>query len=148
MPKLNINTILTDSIVDGPGIRTVVFFQGCSHGCPGCHNEDSWDFSPRKLMTEEEIITKIKAHNFSKKVTLSGGDPMQQDILNLVKLLKADGFNIWLYTGYELEELNLEQQEVLKYLDTIVTGRFELASRDLSLEFRGSANQQIINLNN
>lgn len=148
MPKLNINTILTDSIVDGPGIRTVVFFQGCSHGCPGCHNEDSWDFSPRKLMTEEEIITKIKAHNFSKKVTLSGGDPMQQDILKLVKLLKADGFNIWLYTGYELEELNLEQQEVLKYLDTIVTGRFELASRDLSLEFRGSANQQIINLNN
>ncbi len=147
MPKLNVNTIVTDSIVDGPGLRSVVFFQGCSHACPGCHNADSWSFEPCKLMTEEEIINQINEKNFSKKVTLSGGDPMQQDIRKLVKMLKEDGFNIWLYTGYELDELNYKQQEVLEYIDTIVTGRFEEDLKDLSLDFRGSSNQQIIELN-
>ncbi len=143
MEKFNISGKISDSIVDGPGLRSVVFFQGCSHGCVGCHNEDSWDFSPRKLMTEAEIIDQIKECNFSKKVTLSGGDPMQQDILQLVKMLKAEDFEIWLYTGYELDELNQEQQKVLDYLDVIITGRFELDKRDLSLEFRGSSNQEI-----
>ncbi len=147
MPKLNVNTIVTDSIVDGPGLRSVVFFQGCSHACPGCHNSDSWSFEPCRLMTEEEIINQINENNFSKKITLSGGDPMQQDIRKLVKMLKEDGFNIWLYTGYELDELNSKQQEVLEYIDTIVTGRFEEDLKDLSLDFRGSSNQQIIELN-
>ncbi len=146
MPKLNVNTIVFDSIVDGPGLRSVVFFQGCSHACPGCHNEDSWSFEPCKLMTEHEIIAEVNKHNFSKKITLSGGDPMQQDIRLLVKLLKEEGFNIWLYTGYELEELNVKQQEVLQFIDTIVTGRFEEELKDLSLDFRGSSNQRIINI--
>lgn len=146
MKKLNVNSIIKDSIVDGPGVRTVIFFQGCTHACVGCHNPETWDFISKNLMTIEEIVEQVQVDNFSKKITLSGGDPMQQNILPLVQLLKAQGFNIWLYTGYELEELNSQQIQVLEYIDTIVTGRFKQELRDLSLQFCGSTNQKIINL--
>ncbi len=143
MEKLNISGKIADSIVDGPGIRTVIFFQGCSHKCRGCHNPTTWSFKPKEILTEDEIINYIEQHNFSKKVTLSGGDPLEQNIVGLLKKLKQKGYNVWLYTGYEMAEVQKKFPQVLKYVDVIVDGKFELDKRDLTLEYRGSKNQKI-----
>ncbi len=147
MEKFNISGKISDSIVDGPGIRTVIFFQGCKHKCIGCHNMSTWSFKPKNLMSEEEIIKYIDENNFSKKITLSGGDPLEQNILGLLKKLKAKKYNIWLYTGYEMQEVKEKFPEILKYIDALVDGRFELEKRDISLEYRGSTNQKIYYMN-
>lgn len=143
MEKLNISGKIADSIVDGPGIRTVIFFQGCNHKCKGCHNPCTWSFKKNEILTEDEVIEYIERHNFSKKVTLSGGDPLEQNILGLLKKLKQKEYNIWLYTGYEMKEIKEKYSEILEYTDVIVDGKFELENRDISLEYRGSSNQKI-----
>ncbi len=143
MVKLNISGIVHDSIVDGPGLRTVIFFQGCKHKCKGCHNPNTWSFKPNIIMTEDEIIAEIENENFSKKVTLSGGDPLEQDVVSLAQKLKKKGYNIWLYTGYTLDEVEQNFPEILTTIDALVDGKFQLDKKDLSLEFRGSSNQKI-----
>lgn len=146
MESLNLSDIVADSIVDGPGIRTVIFLQGCPHHCKGCHNQDTWSFSPKNILTVDEIIEKIVSVNFSNKVTISGGEPLAQvNTIILIKKLAKLGFNIWLYTGYELEWIKTSKyQEIIKYVDTIVTGQFDATRKDLALEFRGSSNQKLI----
>lgn len=146
MVKLNVNAIIHDSIVDGPGIRTVIFFQGCKHHCPGCHNPKTWSFAPCNLMSEDEIVAAVKKDNFSQKITLSGGDPLAQNINGLTRKLKNEGFDIWLYTGYTYEEVERLNPEILTLIDVLVDGRFELENKDLSLQFRGSSNQKIYDL--
>lgn len=96
-----------DSIVDGPGLRFTVFVQGCSHHCPGCHNPESQPTEGGESYTVEELANKIRANKLIHAVTLSGGEPFEQaeECAELARILKAEGYNIWAYTGYLFEDL-------------------------------------------
>ncbi len=145
-----------DSIVDGPGIRTVVWFQGCSHNCKGCHNPETHSFESGKIVSIEEIKKEIKKYSYNQGLTLSGGDPMFQveAALELAKYAKSLGLNVWCYTGFTFEQLlelgnkNHKYIELLENLDNIVDGRFEINKRALSLMYKGSSNQRVIDVKN
>lgn len=143
--------IMTDSIVDGPGIRTTIFVQGCVHHCKGCHNPQSWAFEGGTDKTVQELYEIIKKNPLCHGVTFSGGEPFCQPLplATLAKTLKAEGYEIASYSGYTFEELlqgTSEQKQLLETLDILVDGRFELALRNLDLRFRGSENQRILNV--
>lgn len=148
---MKVLNIIHDSVVDGEGLRTVVFFAGCPHQCLGCHNPDSWFRSNGTNMSLEEILTEIKSNPMN-DVTFSGGEPFIQakQIVPLAKKVKELGKNIWIYSGFTYEEIinarDPYQPELLKICDVLVDGRFVLAERDLSLTFKGSRNQRIIQL--
>ena len=136
--------------VDGPGFRTAIYAAGCPNGCPGCHNPESWDINRGHWMSTEEILEKVLADNFA-DVTFSGGDPMFQPegFTQLAHAIKERSRkNIWCYTGYTLEECLADpaRRECLRWIDTLVDGRYVEALRDLSLDFRGSSNQRIIDV--
>lgn len=140
--------IVRGTTVDGPGFRTSIYLSGCNHHCPGCHNPQSWNPNSGKDMTLEEILEIVKEEDFN--VTLSGGDPLfyPDRTLELVKAINKEGYRIWLYTGYTIEQIHRseEMSAVLPYLEAIVDGRFEQEKRDKDLLFRGSSNQRIIYL--
>ncbi|MBD5247157.1 MAG: anaerobic ribonucleoside-triphosphate reductase activating protein [Barnesiella sp.] len=140
--------IVPGTSVDGPGLRTSIYVAGCRHQCPGCHNRQTWDFDYGTLMTVGEIMDVVEENGFN--VTLTGGDPLYSvdTIAPLVKALADAGYKIWLYTGYRWEELiDIPRIEaVLPYVEAIVDGPFEMDKRDLSLCFRGSSNQRIIDV--
>ncbi|WP_459500121.1 anaerobic ribonucleoside-triphosphate reductase activating protein [Bacillus sp. C1] len=148
---MRVMNIIHDSVVDGEGLRTVVFFAGCPHRCFGCHNPKSWNKCNGTEMTAEEIIKEI-AKNALTDVTFSGGDPFFQaaEVKEVAKVVKTLNKNLWIYTGYTLEEIQRSQNndmiELLHYGDVLVDGRFEFEKRDLTLPFRGSSNQRIIRL--
>lgn len=150
---IRILNILHDSVVDGEGFRTTIFTAGCPHGCPGCHNPESWDFKGGKEMTIDEIIAELESNPMT-DVTLSGGDPFAQakGVSELAKRIKELGKNIWIYSGYTYEEIlnhpNKYFQELLNYCDVLVDGKFIMELRDPTLPFRGSSNQRIIHLDN
>lgn len=135
--------------VDGPGLRTSIYFAGCTHHCPGCHNPQSWDFNAGKTVTEEELLKVIEFNDFN--VTFSGGDPFMQaeKVAHLAHRIRTElGKNIWCYTGYTWEQIQHrpEFQELLQNIDVLVDSPFILEQRDISLLFRGSANQRIIDV--
>lgn len=138
--------IVRGTTVDGPGFRTAIYFAGCRHQCPGCHNPQSWDFNAGTEMTIEELMDIIEEEDFD--VTLSGGDPLYhpEEITELAKAIKGIGHKVWLYTGFTIEEIQSSEtlSLPLPYLDTIVDGPFIEALRDPDLQFRGSSNQRII----
>lgn len=141
--------ILHGTIVDGPGLRTSIYFAGCKHHCPGCHNPESWDFSGGIERSVDDIFSEIEKNGFN--VTLSGGDPLYQDIdelTALAKKIKDAGFDLWVYTGFTIEEVfELKiYDKFLQYVDVVVDGPFEIKNRDTSLMFRGSSNQRIVKL--
>ncbi|MGG2091601.1 anaerobic ribonucleoside-triphosphate reductase activating protein [Bacillus sp. S13(2024)] len=148
---MRVMNIIHDSVVDGEGLRTVVFFAGCPHRCFGCHNPQSWNICNGTEITKEEMITEIEKNPLT-DVTFSGGDPFFQaaEVKAIAKAVKKMRKNLWIYTGYTLEEIqnsrNNDMIELLQYADVLVDGRFELAKRDLTLPFRGSSNQRIIRL--
>lgn len=145
---LRVLDIIPGTSVDGPGLRTSIYFAGCAHGCPGCHNPRSWDFNGGHPMSIDQIMAVITEEGFN--VTLTGGDPMYQadKLLPLVRSIKAAGLTLWCYTGFLLQELraNPAMNALLDYIDVIVDGPFIESERDLSLPFRGSRNQRIIPL--
>ena len=147
---MNIAGIVGDSIVDGPGLRSTVFFQGCAHKCPGCHNPETHAFGTGTEMSADEILSKIKKSPLCRGVTLSGGDPVYQaeEASCLAKVLKSEGYEVALYTGFSWEELLSEKNpyrlELLRNVDIVVDGLFVLEKRTLDLRFRGSSNQRII----
>lgn len=145
---LRVLDIVDGTIVDGPGLRTSIYFAGCAHHCHGCHNPQSWNFNAGHDMTITELVEHIRENDFD--VTLSGGDPMYQidAIIPLCREIRALGKNIWLYTGYTIEEIeeSASLSRILNEVDAIVEGPFIESQRDLSLHFRGSANQRIIKL--
>ncbi len=149
---VNIAQIVGESVVDGPGIRAVVFCQGCHHACEGCHNEQSQEFGVGVNMTANEIYSEIKKYKLCKGVTFSGGEPFcQPEVLaQLAIMLKKDGYEIACYTGYTFEDLissgTHEQKQLLNTLDILIDGPFILKQRSLELLFRGSANQRILNV--
>lgn len=148
MVKINLSGYVDSSIVDGPGVRFAIYTQGCNHHCPGCHNPDTWAFKDNKIIAVDELVNIIEAESLSKNVTISGGDPLMQiaPTIELAKKLKELNYNIWLYTGFSLEQVEAcnQKREILNYIDILVDGRFEQSLKDFKLEFRGSSNQNII----
>lgn len=152
--KLRLAGLVPESVVDGPGIRFVVFAQGCPHHCPGCHNPETWDPEAGKLVEVEEILSMIAGARLLKGVTFSGGEPfLQAEALSeLARGIKKLGLDLMVYTGYEYEEL-LElartrpaYMELLELTDILVDGPYYEAQRDLTLAFRGSANQRLLDV--
>lgn len=152
---MRILKIFKETISDGPGFRYSIYFSGCSHGCSGCHNEESWNPERGDFLDDEyfkKIISEIKANKILSGITLSGGDPFYnpEELLDFLKKIRKElkDINIYCYTGYTTEQLLNDKmmRECLKYLDTLVDGRFiqELYSPDL--DFRGSSNQRIIDI--
>ena len=144
----------TDSIVDGPGLRAVLWTQGCKHHCKGCQNPQTWSFDGGGLIPVKAVLDEIDKLEYHTGLTLSGGDPMYQvkPCLEIVKHARKKSLNIWVYTGFTWEELiKLSKKEpiyldFLKEIDVLVDGRFILEERDLSLLFRGSKNQRLIDV--
>lgn len=145
---IRILDIIRGTTVDGPGFRTSIYFAGCRHACPGCHNPQSWDFTAGTEMSIDDIMKIVEEEEFD--VTLSGGDPLYHptETKALTKRIKEKGFNVWVYTGFTLEEILSDSvlKDALRYTDTIVEGRYKESLRNLDLRFRGSSNQRIINL--
>ena len=142
----------TDSIVDGLGIRTVIWTQGCSHNCPSCHNPSTHSFDGGDLVELDDVIDALENLTGQDGVTFSGGDPMFQpkQCAVLAKKVHELGMNVWAYTGFTYEEL-LEKgsKDILDFLseiDVLIDGKFELAKKSLDLLFRGSSNQRIIDV--
>lgn len=145
---MRILDIIDGTIVDGTGLRTSIYFAGCAHQCPGCHNMQSWSFDSGYEITEDELVEHVEENGFN--VTLTGGDPLYQidDILPLCHRLRSLGYNIWCYTGFTIEEIEASTslKRILSAVDVIVDGPYVDALRDTSLRFRGSSNQRIIQL--
>ena len=140
--------IIEGTSVDGPGLRTSIYLAGCRHGCAGCHNPQSWDFTAGTEMSLSQIMDVVEYNEMP--VTLTGGDPLYHpgEVAELVEKIKELGLNVWLYTGFTWEEILGEQDllDVVRKVDTVVEGRFVESLRDTSLLFRGSSNQRIINV--
>ena len=140
-----------DSIVDGPGIRTTFFCQGCPHHCPGCHNPETWDFDAGTPMETRNLAQIARDNPLCRGVTFSGGEPFAQPegFAELAEILKAEGYEIASYTGYTFEQLlqgTPEQRRLLGLLDVLVDGPFVLSRRSLDLVYRGSDNQRILDV--
>lgn len=154
MKKLRISGIEPESIVDGPGIRYVVFVQGCPHHCPGCHNPQTHDFKGGHEQTPEKILDEIRKNPLLSGVTFSGGEPFCQPeaLAELGKEIKKMGLNLVCYSGYTFEELLKKAEiepavlELLKLSDILIDGRFLLEEKSLMLKFRGSRNQRVLNV--
>ena len=148
MDTIRVLDIMPGTTVDGPGLRTSIYVAGCKHHCKGCHNPQSWDFDGGVPMTIDEIMARVKEEDFN--VTLSGGDPLWQveKILPLAKAVKEAGYTLWCYTGFTWEEIIASERlsAVLPWVDVIVEGHFVEELRDVTLRFRGSSNQRIIDV--
>lgn len=168
---MNIAGINYESINDGEGVRTVIYVSGCSHKCPNCHNPQTHDVNYGIEFTNElqdEIIDNIKKRPFISGITLSGGDPLHynnvSDVLNFIIRLKNEfpNKNIWLYTGYTwkqifypivTDDLNIERDRILdcrkkiiEICDVVVDGKYIDGLRDITLKWRGSSNQRVIDI--
>ena len=146
---IRIAGIVPESIVDGDGIRYAVFMQGCKLHCEGCQNPATHALDGGRIIDTAEIIAAIKRNPLLSGITLTGGEPLLQipAAMELAKATKNLGLNVWCYTGFKFEEIPAAAREFLDFVDVLVDGPFILAQRDLELNFRGSRNQRIINLN-
>lgn len=142
-----------DSIVDGPGLRFSVFVQGCSHGCPGCHNPESQPACGGTVRAVDDVVAEIEQNPLVRDVTLSGGEPFEQcaACLALARKLKGRGYGIWAYSGYLYEGLasgavDPLAPELLACCDVLVDGPFVQALNSYDLKWKGSSNQRVIDL--
>lgn len=144
--KLRVVDIIEGTSVDGPGLRTSIYLAGCRHQCPGCQNPETWSFESGRDMTIKEIMEVVRVNDFN--VTLTGGDPLYQlpALTYLVKEIKNLGKTVWCYTGFTYDELvrNPQYDDFLFLIDILVDGPYIEDQRDISLRFRGSTNQRII----
>lgn len=154
---MNIAGFIEESLVDGEGIRSVVFISGCKHKCRGCHNPSTHNFNCGVEFTIEkqlEVINKIKSNPLIDGITISGGDPFfsAKEVNKFVRLLKhhIPNINIWIYSGFKFEQIfngnDSYMVQLLMSCDVLVDGRFEIEDRNLDLKFRGSNNQRIIDI--
>ena len=150
---LKISGTIPESIVDGKGIRYVIFTQGCPHRCPGCQNPQTHDFAGGKPADTDAILREISQDPLLRGVTFSGGEPFCQPapLAQLAREIHRRKLDVTVYTGYTLEELwamhDKDVDDLLAQADVLVDGRFVLAQRDLTLRFRGSRNQRLIDMN-
>ncbi len=141
---ITINSIdYRGSICDGPGIRTVIFTQGCNRKCFNCHNPSTWDFEGGIEVDEKELAMELQEKSYTKKVTISGGEPLLQEkaLLRLLKELNKCGFNIALYTSFHFNEVS---EEILALLDYIKVGEYEDKLKTTIQPYIGSTNQKFI----
>lgn len=146
------HNITKDDMLNGDGLRVVLWVSGCSHCCKDCHNPITWDANsglPFDQAAEEELFREL-SHDYISGVTLSGGDPLyfanRSDILELVKKIRRNfpEKTIWLYTGFRWETIG--ELEIMDYVDVVVDGEFEADKKDTQLHWRGSSNQQVIDV--
>lgn len=142
--------ILFETTADGPGLRTSIYFAGCRHYCPGCHNPQSWDVSGGYEVKIDYLLDLIKDDEFA-DVTFSGGDPLYQcdAVAELARRIKAEtNKTIWCYTGFTYEEIldSAWLSQILPHIDVLVDGPFKEELKTTALPFRGSSNQRIIEL--
>ncbi|MGX8833384.1 anaerobic ribonucleoside-triphosphate reductase activating protein [Amedibacillus sp. YH-ame6] len=139
-----------DSIVDGPGVRIVVWTQGCIHQCKNCHNQQTWDAFGGEVYDVDELVEQIQEVNLQTGITFSGGEPFLQaeNLLPLANATKEKNYSIWAYSGFLFEELVMDAQkkELLSNLDVLVDGKFIEELKDYRLVFKGSKNQRIIDV--
>lgn len=148
---LDLSGIVGDSIVDGPGIRTTIFCQGCPHHCPGCHNPETWEFGVGTQVSVEELLETVVSNPLCRGVTFSGGEPFAQpeSFAKLARLLKARGYEVASYSGYTFEQLlrgTAAQRALLETIDILIDGPFLQAEKSLEISFRGSRNQRILDV--
>lgn len=152
--NLRISGITKESVVDGPGYRFVLFTQGCLHRCPGCHNSTTWDLSGGYTINTGDVLKQVKSNKLLRGVTFSGGEPFLQcqPLAQLGQETKELGLDVLVYTGYTWEDLigkasyDNKVRALIDSSDYIIDGPFILAKRDLSLQFRGSSNQRMIDV--
>lgn len=152
--RLKINGIVPESIVDGPGFRYTVFVQGCPHHCPGCHNPQTHDFDGGHWVEIEDLMAEFAENPLLAGVTFSGGEPFCQPapLCEMAEKVRAMGKTVMVYSGYTLEQLlemgktNSDILRLLRLSDTLVDGPYIAEQRDLTLQFRGSRNQRMIDL--
>ena len=139
-----------DSTVDGEGLRTVIWTQGCPHNCKGCHNPGTHDFNAGELVDVEEVIEALKEIKGQDGITLSGGDPVCQvdACYEISKAAHEMGLNVWCYTGFTYEKmlLNPKHRKLLSEIDVLIDGKFIEEEKSLDLYYRGSRNQRIIDV--
>lgn len=154
-----------DSIVDGPGLRYAVFVQGCTHGCPGCHNPESQPACGGEVRRIDELMAEIAANKLTQGVTVSGGEPFEQAAASAEIARRAHdlGLNVWTYTGYRYEDLTALTEDaaassrlaavdpagaaaLLAVTDVLVDGPFVQALHSYQLTWRGSCNQRLIDI--
>lgn len=151
--KLRISGVEPESIVDGPGFRYTVFTQGCPHNCPGCHNPQTHPFDGGKVVDIRTLFEEICRNPLLKGITLSGGEPFCQPapLAELARMAHSRGLDVVTFTGYLYEQLlakhDPDVDDLLAQTDLLIDGPFVLAEKDLSLRFRGSRNQRIIDMN-
>lgn len=139
--------------MDGRGFRYVIFTQGCPHGCPGCHNPQTHDFHAGRLADIDDLFREICENPLLKGVTFSGGEPFCQPapLTELAKMVHARKLDVTTFTGYTYETLlekhDAEIDALLLETDVLIDGPFVEAQKDLTLLFRGSRNQRLINMN-
>ena len=144
------HNITTDDMLNGDGLRTVLWVAGCSHRCEGCHNPITWDINgglPFDENAENELFDKLKPDYIS-GITFSGGDPLhpnnRDEVTRLAKKARSlfPKKTVWLYTGYSFDEI--KELEIMQYLDVLVDGEFKKDLLDEKLHWKGSANQRVI----
>lgn len=150
---MNYNAIVKDDLINGEGARVSLFISGCSHGCKGCFNEETWDYRFGHEFTDEvlnELLTALDKPYIS-GLSLLGGDPLMKknidEVLKICSVFKSrfPQKNLWCWTGYTLEEVKSNHAaEILKYADVLIDGKFIEELKDLNLPFRGSSNQRIL----
>ena len=153
-PLLRLSGVISESIVDGPGFRYVVFTQGCPHGCPGCHNPQTHDFNGGTLIDPLTLLPEIDENPQLAGVTFSGCEPFCQPeaLLPLAREIKARGLHLLIFSGYTYEQLQAmaasseATAQLLRLCDTLIDGPYIEEQRDLTLQFRGSANQRVLQL--
>lgn len=142
--------IVYDTIVDGVGLRNTLYVSGCPHHCPGCHNPLTQDYNYGKKGDWRIIVALLTIND--NDVTFSGGEPFEQaeELCKVAFQLRVGKSkpNIWIYSGYTFEQIISDpiKKELLKECDVLVDGRFEIDKRDITLKFRGSSNQRIIDI--
>lgn len=147
---MRVLSIIHETTADGPGLRNSIYVAGCPHHCPGCHNPESWDPLGGRELSPEELWERVRGRDLS----ISGGDPLSQpeSLLEFLRFAKTQDNppNIWVWTGYKIEELSETQRVCLGYIDTLIDGPY-LESRNQTntgkeILWRGSDNQRIITL--
>lgn len=153
MALIKIAGVVNDSIVDGEGFRFAIFTQGCHHNCPQCHNPQTHDVNGGHEVDTDELLAQICENPLLSGVTFSGGEPFLQarPLAELARKIHEHGLDITTFTGYTLEQLRQMNDEdvnaLLEQTDVLIDGPFVAEKKDISLRFRGSSNQRIIDMN-
>lgn len=152
--QIRIAGVISESVVDGVSVRYTIFTQGCPRHCSGCHNKRTWDPRGGYDADTDDLIREFTSNRLISGITLSGGEPMLQPepCLAIARAARAAGLTVWMYTGYRIEDLivmrdsNAVIENLIRNIDVVVDGAFDMSLRSLDLPWRGSRNQNIIYL--